>query len=675
MNKTIKEKLNIKNSLARMVEQYKKTKNGYVMLLTAVVFMMISFVIVFGLATPIIKQILSSRDIWAGKQAYYLSEAGIEDITFRIKNGETVNGSKFLYIDGFENEVLVDKDSLTGNYTITTNESDYNGYQRKIEATVTQSQGVSFNYGIQAGKGGFSMSGSSGIIGNVYSNGDITGGGSCYITGSAIVANSPDMFADQENYFPETPLNNIIFGTSTNYQDLAQSFKVSSTSPITQINLYIKKVGSPSDITLSIRADSSGKPHPSSVLSSVAISASLITTSYGWVEVPLSTNPNLVVGNTYWITLDASNNPTNYYNIAANLDSSYLKGVVKVGKINSTWYSANYDSYFKIFLGGKSGTISGVNQNNRIKIGSGSTGDAHAHTLSYVEAKGNLRCKIDILNNKICNKTYPDPSPAPMPISDGNIEEWKDKTIFTTDNSYTNQNSITVNGSNVRTLGKTKVNGNVNVLDSGTLNITDALYITGNLTVSNSGKLNVNGPIYVGGNFVLNGSGILNIGGTLFVVGNMSVNNSLNLMDTVYVIGNLLLDGSATIRLDSSFGKNSGIIVSDGRVTITGSGKATGSGQAGSYMIIVTTSDCPASSSCGGLNAVEMSGSGGAVILNAQKGTINFIGSANANEATANKIIMSGSTVVTYQSGIANPTFKEGPSGSFSIESWKELEE
>jgi len=69
-----------------------------------------------------------------------------------------------------------------------------------------------------------------------------------------------------------------------------------------------------------------------------------------------------------------------------------------------------------------------------------------------------------------------------------------------------------------------------------------------------------------------------------------------------------------------------------------------------------------------------MSGSGGAVILNAQKGTVNFTGSANASEATANKISMSGSTIITYESGIASPLFKGGPSGSFSITSWKEVE-
>ena len=591
-----------------------KTTKGYIMLLTTVVFMMVSFIIVFGLTTPIIKQFLSSRDIWGAKQSYYLSEAGIEDVIFRVKNSMTVSDTQeTLNIDGFETVTLINTDSLSGNKTIKTNESDYNGYKRKIEATIIKDQGVSFSYGVQTGNGGFLMNGGK-IIGNVYSNGDIISiNSSSQITGTAIVANSPNLFADQENYLPESPSNSIIFGTSTNYQDFAQSFKVSTTSPIIQINLYIKKVGNPSDIAVSIRSDSSGVPNPSAVITSGTILSSLVTTSYGWVEIPLSINPNLVAGNTYWITLDASNDSAKYYNIAANLDSSYLNGTTKVGKIGSPWYSAGYDSYFKIFLGGKFGMISGVNRYNPIKIG----GDAYAHNLSYVQAVGSLKCQVGTSNNgtgdSLCNNSYSDPSSMPMPISDGNIQDWKDEATL---GGIINGN-YDVSGSNKITLGAKKIIGNLTVGASGILTLTGTLYVTGNITLS----------------------------------------------------------GSGIIKLDSTFNKNSGVIISDGKIIIGNSCKATGSGQTGSYIIIVTTSDCPTSSSCGGANAIEISGSGGAVILNAQKGTINFTGSANANEATANKISMSGSTVVTYESGIVSPLFKNGPSGSFSISSWKELEE
>src|ERR1035437_2598298 len=78
------------NCLARFIlntmRKIFQKNNGYVMLITAIVFMMVSFIIIFGLATPIIKQILISRDIWGAKQSYFLSEAGVEDVLYRLKD-------------------------------------------------------------------------------------------------------------------------------------------------------------------------------------------------------------------------------------------------------------------------------------------------------------------------------------------------------------------------------------------------------------------------------------------------------------------------------------------------------------------------------------------------------------------------------------------------------------
>jgi hypothetical protein len=101
----------------------------------------------------------------------------------------------------------------------------------------------------------------------------------------------------------------------------------------------------------------------------------------------------------------------------------------------------------------------------------------------------------------------------------------------------------------------------------------------------------------------------------------------------------------------------------------------TGSGQTSSYILLISTSNCPSGSSCGGANAVDISGSGGAIAINAQKGTVNFSGSANAKEVTANQVILGGSTVINYETGLINPNFITGPFGSFSIDNWHELEQ
>ena len=588
------------------------------MLLTTVIFMMISLVIVFGLSTPIIKQIFLSRDIWSAKQSYYLSEAGVEDVLYRLKDStytQYVGSIETISLNGYSATTTF-SGSLSGidGLTITTL-SNQNGYNKKIETKVKKDTGVSFIYGMQVGQGGFTMTGSSGIIGNVFSAGPITGCSSCYITGSAIVSNSPSLISDQSNDNPTTPTNSITFGDVAASQDIAQSFKISSTSALTQISFYLKKVGNPSSVTLKIIKNNNGLPgsNSSDIVSSATLNSALVTTNYDWVDIALSPNPNLVVGTTYWIVLDGSTgSASNKYVIGANLDSSYLNGTSKTGSLGGNWNNTGYDAYFRIYLGGFFGTISGDSQYNPVSIGTTASDIAWAHNASYVKSSGPIRCKNELYNNKSCDQSYDDPSPASYPVSDGNIAAWKAKAI---------------------TGGV--INGGYSKTDSSPVSF---------------------GPKEIVGDLHIGGSVTLSITGTL------------------YVTGNLIIDGSGIIKLASSYGTDSGVIVVDGRAIIGGSAKANGTGQSGSYIMIISNSTCPVGTGCSGSPAIDMSGSGGAVILNAQKGTLNFSGSANANEATANMITMTGSTKVNYQSGISNINFASGPSGSFDISSWKELE-
>ena len=234
--------------------KYKKFKNGYVMLLTAIIFTMVSLVIVLGISTPIIKQILLSRDIWNAKQSYYLSEAGAEDVLYRLKSAtynQYVGSIESISLNGY-GATTTFSGSLSGidGMTVTTL-SNQNGYNKKIETKLKKGNGVSFVYGMQVGQGGFTMTGSSGIIVNVFSNGDFVGCSSCYITGSAIASNG-SIIKDQSNETPTSSPNLITFGDTANTQDIAQSFQVSSSSALTQVSFYIKKVWSPSDIIVKI---------------------------------------------------------------------------------------------------------------------------------------------------------------------------------------------------------------------------------------------------------------------------------------------------------------------------------------------------------------------------------------------------------------------------------------
>ena len=160
-------------------------------------------------------------------------------------------------------------------------------------------------------------------------------------------------------------------------------------------------------------------------------------------------------------------------------------------------------------------------------IGEFGIGNASAHIVNDSDVSGNLYCKIGSGNNKSCDTSQDDPAPLNFPISDAQIQSWKD--------------SAEAGGTQT---------GNIN-LSSGTL-VIGPKKIVGNLYVSNSGILTVSG--------------------------------------TLWVTGNVILSNQAQVKLSSSYGTGSGIIVSDGTVSTSNSATFSGSGSINSYIMMLSTS-------------------------------------------------------------------------------------
>lgn len=583
-------------------------QSGAAMLISVVFFLFISLAIISGLVGPTVREFQNVNNSMKSVQGLFLSESGIEDAFYRVKTGQTIGTSETLTLGG--NTATTTIVDAGGQKTISAL-GDVSNRERTNELVLNAGSGVSFNYGVQVGQGGITLEGSAGINGNVYANGPIVGSTSAFITGTAISGNAPALSADQSNG-SGTPGYNLIFGNASGTQDIAQSFQVSSGDPVSKFSFYIRKVGSPSNATVRIVSNASGSPSTSNVATGTLVS-STVTSSYGWVDAVLSTNPTLSPGTTYWVVIDGSNNSSNYYTIGAN-DGGYGNGTAKIGRYGNSWSAttpSTADLYFNIYLGGMTGSITGSSNSqwNQFSVGTGGSGSAQAHTINYVEAPGPLYCQTGTGNNKSCT-SQADPTYQSFPVSQGNIDQWKSDAA----DGGTISGNYDVSGSNTATLGPKK--------------------ITGNLTVGGSG--------------------------TLYVTG------------TLWVEGNVILSGSGKIRLHSSYGANSGVIVSDGLIDNGGSGQFLGSGSSGSYMMVLTTSYCD-STFCAA-DAINVSGSAGSVILYAANGTVNFSGSANAKEAIGYKMKLSGSAVVTYESGLANQNFVSGPSGGWSVASWKETE-
>jgi len=156
------------------------------------------------------------------------------------------------------------------------------------------------------------------------------------------------------------------------------------------------------------------------------------------------------------------------------------------------------------------------------------------------------------------------------------------------------------------------------------------------------------------------------------ITGNLVINADLTVTGTIYVAGNITTNNGARVSLSSSYGSTGGIIVSDGRVILSNNVEFFGSGSSDSYFLLTTTSPCPVG--CSGLNAIEILNNVGAIIINAQNGTVHLNNNVELNEVVGDSIIIDNSAEVHYLSGLANPDFSSGPTGGWSIKSWKEIE-
>ncbi|MES2985929.1 MAG: choice-of-anchor R domain-containing protein [Patescibacteria group bacterium] len=579
---------------------------GAAVMIVVLFFVILSTTLLVGVSTPIVQQIENSTDFLASKKGYNVADIQAENALYRFNKGKNDAPADLSILGSEAIGILTD---VNGEKQISV-QGVLGEFQRFVTARFRQDTGVAFNYGLQVGTGGLQMSGSSYIVGNVYSNGDIIGNGgsgwyTTYVTGSAVAATISNPVAHVQNVGSVPPSDSFTFGLSNSNQDFAQSFVMSTTTPITEIELFLKKTGSPANATVKIVNNSGGVPG-STVLTSGTLSSGLVTTLYSQVPATMTTSVALVSGTTYWLVVDvASNNSSNYYTVGMN--NNVFSGNTKMGRQGNSWANlatTTLDADFKILVGGDAGTITDMG------VGTSGSGDAWANTVNNVTVTGALFCQSGTGNNKVCDTSKTDPAPVPLPITQGNIDEWKDEALAGGSTS-----TVSINGTDVITIGPKKINGDLTISASGKLYVTGTLHVTGDINVNGSGK------IYV----------------------------------------------------DSSMGADSVVIVTDGKIDLGGSGGVYGSGVAGSYVVMSTSSACPDAVGCGGTPAISVNGAAGSVILSAPNGTVSFTGSAGVKSVVAKKMIMTGTTYITYDTGLTGLDFTSGPSGAWAVSSWKEV--
>ncbi len=587
-----------------------KNQAGQSALVMILVVVTVMLVVISSVGVLTYNDLKTIGNVVDSAQSYYTSESGIEDAVYRIANAKNYSTSYTLNVGTGSTQVDV-SGPLTA--LVVTSNGNISSNYRKLEVglgTTQSTTNVAFNYGVQVGFGGLEMANNSGVNGNVYSNGSITGSNGAFVTGTAIAANSPASTPDQINDTPSTPTNLIAFGNASSTQDAAQSFQVATTNLANNVQLYIRKVSTPGNLTVRITTDSGGNPSSTTVTSG-SLSASSVTSSYGWVSVNFTSNPQLIAGVTYWLVLDGATNATRYYQWAAN--NTYANGQAKTGPYSAgPWNITSLDGYFKLYLGGITGTI------NSVLIGTGSTGDARAHTVNNSTIAGTNYCQTGSGNNKACNTSQADPTPQNFAISDANINQWKTEA------------------------------------EAGGV-------VSGNYTLNNGATASL-GPTKITGNMVLDNNVTLTITGTVWVQGTITLSNNV------------------IVKLDAGYGANGGVMLSDGYINLSNNTTFQGSGQAGSYFLLISTNDCngtnsPTGQTCTSSNsAINVGNNVGAAVIYGSRGQVDVANNGGAKEITGYGIELENNATVTYESGLANTNFSSGPGGGFNINSWKEIE-
>lgn len=599
------------------INHNQQLNRGAALTFAVLFFALIASAVVLGSATPVLRDFKNGQGLIQSKNSYFASEAGVEDVFYRLKTSKQVSNPEVVTLNG--GTASITSTNVSSSEKEILSEGAVNSRDRNVKLSLITGIGSDFAYSAQVGEGGLVMGNNSRVLGvggaqgNVFTNGPIQGSNGATITGDAFVATS---------LVEDTAARSLVCNTdqtvgATSPQiDFAQSFVAGDTLPLARVSLYVKKVGTPSSPSVKIVANASGSP-ATSALASGTLLVGNVTGTYGWVDVSFSSPAQLTQGSTYWIVIDMNANTSNYYVWCRDAENGYAGGTAKYKSSWSTggsWTAVAGDLGFKTYLGSGNGSIAGVSVN----------GSAHANSITGSTIGGTAYCQSGSGNNKSCNTSQADPTSLNMPLSDGNIQQMKD--------------DAAAGGTITGNCGDSGVAGCA-IPENGTLSL-GPKKITGNLVVTN--------------------------------------NKTLKLTGALYVMGNVTIGNNGLVKCDISYGADSCYLITDGYVEASNNALFSGSGQSGSYILIVSDKvGCLGSSGTGcasGYSGINLANNLGGAIFYASKSMINLSNNAVIKAVVGYKLNLANNAEIQYEQGVMDTNFSSGPGGAWNVKTWKEVE-
>lgn len=489
--------------------EYKKSEKGAATLVIVFFFMFISITILTGIVTPVVREFKIAANVIVSRQSYFVSESGIEDAIYRIKNNKQIGSSEIIVLGSSTATTTIT--SISSNKKDISSLGDSGTLQRKNNISLTTSPGLSFSYGAQVGGGGLFLGNGVDVqSGDIYVSGNLTAQ-SASVHGNIYAASPTPASAHVSNIGPSTPPSNVILGY-TPKEDFAQSFTTTASGALKRVSVYMKTNQSAGNFTISVVNNNNGAPGTTTLATWTTPNNSFSTMNdFGWVNADFSSAPNLSANTKYWIIFNHSTSQWNHHTLGL---TSGGEGKVRATD-GSAWVanSPASTSYYKVFLDKIPSYVQGESYGSLAV-----EGNVYAETVSGVSVNSNynLYCQAG-RNNKSCvtsPESSSNPPPLSFPVTNDFIDSWKDQA---TAGGITNGN-VTINWSG-GTLGPKKIVGDL-VITSGTLIINGPVYVTGKIQVSNGGKIELassfgtndgiiisDGPIYVYGGASARGSG------------------------------------------------------------------------------------------------------------------------------------------------------------------------
>lgn len=597
----------------------KDLHRGAALVIVVFFFITISLAIIQSATTGAIAGLRTYRTLATSKFAYVAAEAGIEDIFYRAITEMTIPATLEIGLNGGTSTVIVANNSLTKKEIFAVGETDTQ--VRKVYLEISNNKQVAFPYGAQVGEGGIVMNNNSTIDGtglaggDLYSNGQIVGGNGARVTGNAI--SSSGMFPDPIASSTVCASDETVGRTSPNI-DYAESFVISATTSValSKVSLYIKRNSNPTGANIRITTDNGGKPNTTAVATQ-ALSYSTVGTTYGWIDVIFTSPATLDPGVTYWVVLDATQNNSKYWTWCRSGSDTFATGTAMR---KSDWSTAGAWTTITGDLTFKLTLGGGVSKIANVDV----SGTAKADTLSNLDTGGDAYYQL-LSGSSVGGTAYPgSPTPpyVPLPISTTTIAEWKDDAA-----------------------GGGTIMGNCG---------------PGGVAGCNTFPLTI-GPKKIDGDLHIDGGETMIIRGTLHVTGNVNIENN------------------SIVRCDPGFLSKSCVMIVDGSVDINNNSNLTGSGFAGSYLMVLSTKQgCLGGSGTGcapNFSAIQVANNVSGAIFYTTDSMIDIANGATVTAVVGYKLQLSPNSTIMYDPLLALVTFSpsvSGGTGAWNVNNWNE---